>query len=339
MPWNRRFGLALLSICLVSAALAQSRNPLVQKKKYLMGTVFEIAAYGESASQTSDAIEKAFQEISRLDDVMSDYKPESDLSRLNRSAHYHRQTVPSDLYRVIEESLRYSRLSDGRFDITVGPLARLWRSAERGEGVPSYREEEAARKCVGYRKIDLTPPDGVEFRSTCLEIDLGAIGKGYALDRAAEMLRANGITSALLDAGGSTIVALDPPAGEAGWTIPVRDPSGKLGPHVSLSNNSLSTSEQSRSSLLLKNSVGHILDPENGTPVKTRLGVSVIAKTGTESDALSTTMLLVGPEKGAEIVKGVAGAAAIWISSDGKSNVASSGPQFLVSSGKQVETR
>ncbi len=339
MRWSRWFGLSLLCLCLVSSALAQSHQTLLQKKKYLMGTVFEIAAYGESTSKISEAIEKAFQEISRLDDVMSDYKSESDLSRLNRSAHYHRQTVPSDLYRVIEESLRYSRLSDGRFDITVGPLVRLWRPAEGSAGLPSQREEEAARKCVGYRKIELSPPNGIEFRSTCLEIDLGAIGKGYALDRAAEILRANVITSALLDAGGSTIVALDPPPGERGWSIPVRDPSGKLDPHVSLSNNSLSTSEQSRPSLLLKNGGAHILDPQNGAPVKTRMGVSVVARTGTESDALSTTMLLVGSEKGTEIVKSLAETAVIWISSDGKSSVASSGPEFRFPIEKQVGTR
>jgi len=317
-------------VALASTTASSASAPFVHKKKYLMGTVFEIVAYGESLPSVADAVDKAFGAMARLDDVMSDYKPDSDLSRLNRSAHFRAETVSPDLYRIIEESLQYSRLSDGKFDISVAPLAALWKAAIRGGPSPSTADQERLHQCVGYQNIELLPPDRVEFRSSCLQIDLGAIGKGYALDRAVEVLRANGVSNALLGAGGSSIYAMGKPPGRESWTLRLRDPSKKLNPQVMLSDNSVSTSEQTPSSALLKNSAGHIVDPETGVPLHTGLAVSAVAKTATASDALSTTMLLVGPKKGQELVKKVSAIAAIWISSNGQSQSASSGPQILI---------
>ena len=156
-----------------------------------MGTVFEIAAYAESAEQGSAAIDKALQEIVRMDDLMSNYKPESALSRLNRSAHFHAQKVPPDLYRVIEQALQFSKLSGGKFDITVAPLVNLWKAALSGDSLPSLSQRQQAEECVGYEKIELTPPDQITFRSSCMQLDLGAVGKGYAVDRAGEMLNSS----------------------------------------------------------------------------------------------------------------------------------------------------
>src|SRR5262249_37734966 len=163
-------------------------------KKYVMGTVFEVIAYDESAQKASAAIDAALNEVVRLDGIMSNYKPESDLSRLNRAAHFHREPVPADLYRVIEESLKYSKLSDGEFDITVGPLVNYWKAVMRGERVSSDGEIEKLRSCTGYEKVVLTPPDQVEFGSDCMQIDVGAIGKGYAVDRMVEILRSKGVS-------------------------------------------------------------------------------------------------------------------------------------------------
>jgi len=335
MPWNRPLAVALIcgSLLLVSAstALAQSASPFVHKKKYVMGTVFEIVAYGQSLAQTSGAVDEAFREIVRLDDLMSDYKPDSALSRLNRSAYSLPQSVPPDLYRVIEEALRYSRLSGGKFDITVGPLVKLWKASLRGERIPSPEEEQKLRACVGYQNVELLPRDGVRFRSPCVSIDLGAIGKGYAIDRAVDVLRADGISRALLNAGGSTIFAMGAPPGRAGWLVHLRDPSNHADPQVILFDSSVSTSEQSSPGLISPQPAGHIIDPDTGLPLQTQFAVSAVAKTGVASDALSTTLLLVGPEKGKALIKGVEDAAAIWISADGQAETASSGPQILVS--------
>jgi thiamine biosynthesis lipoprotein len=321
-------------LVLSSTAAAHSASPVAHKKKYAMGTVFEIAAYGESLAQTSQAIDLAFQEIVRLDEVLSDYQADSALSRLNHSAYPQAQTVPPDLYRVIQESLEYARLSEGKFDVTVGPLVKLWKAALGGEHRPSAEEQNQLRPCVGYQKVELLPPDRIQFHSPCLQIDLGAIGKGYALDRAADVLRAQGVTRALLNAGGSSIYALGAPPGQAAWRVHLRDPSHKLDPQVMLSDNSVSTSEQTPVSLLSGSQpAGHIIDPDQGLPLKTSFAVSVVAQTATASDALSTTLLLLGPAKGAELVSSETGVAAIWISSQGQWKVASSGPEFVLPPG------
>ncbi len=340
MRWNKPLTVVLLyaSVALASADASQAapvHTNFVHKKKYVMGTVFEIVAYGDSPEQASDAIDQAFREIVRLDDVMSDYKADSALSRLNHSSHSLPQPVPPDLYRVIAEALQYSQLSGGKFDVTVGPLVNLWKAAIRGGPTPSSTEEEQVRACVGYQKVELLPPDRVQFHSSCTQIDLGAIGKGYALDRAADVLRSHGISRALLDAGGSTIVAMGAPPGQAGWLVHLRDPSNKVDPQVILSDSSVSTSEQTPPSLLWRESVGHIIDPDKRVPVRTPFAVSAVASTGSASDALSTTLLLVGPEKGKELVKNVAGVAAIWVSSDGQTQLASSGPQIQFGGGAQ----
>lgn len=322
--------LIVMALASASAIAADQTNGLVHKKKYVMGTVFEMVAYDPSPACAKAAIDAAFRKIVRLDNVMSNYKSDSDLSRLNRAAHFHSWRVQSDLYRVIKESFRYSKLSDGKFDITVAPLVDYWKAQMRGERITTKEEEQKLRNCVGYEKIELLPPDQVKLHSPCLQIDLGAIGKGYAVDRAAAVLRSHGISRALIDAGGSTIFALGSPPGQLSWIVHLRDASGKINPQVKLSDNSVSTSAQTPASRLGINSAAHIIDPKKGTPVKTTLAVSAVAQTATASDALSTTLLLLGPKEGERLVRSMPATAAIWISPTGEVNSASTGPQILI---------
>jgi thiamine biosynthesis lipoprotein len=325
---------ALISFFLIASFVQCSENQvLIYKKEYIMGTVFEIAAYDRSSEHASNAIEKAFQEIVRLDDLMSDYKPDSALSKLNRSAHFHEERVPSNLYRVVDDAVQFSRLSEGKFDISIAPLVNLWKAALRGEGAPSLAQQESVRRCVGYEKIELTPPDRILFHSSCLQLDLGAIGKGYAVDRAAEVLRSMGISDALLNAGGSTIFAMGSPPDHAAWLVHLRDPSNKLDPQVMLKDGSVSTSEQTAPSLLGKDSAGHIIDPETGMPLKTVFAVSVVSRTATASDALSTTLLLLGPAKGKALVKSMVDVSAVWISPEAQVETVAGGPQILFGKG------
>ena len=298
-----------------------------------MGTIFEIAAYDQSSEHASNAIEKAFQEVVRLDNLLSNYKSDSALSNLNRSAHFHAERVPSDLYRAIDQAVQFSRLSDGKFDISVAPLVNLWKAALRGEGTPSRAQQEEVRSCVGYEKIDLTPPDRISFRSSCLQLDLGAIGKGYAVDRAAEVLHSLGIRDALVNAGGSTIFAMGSPPDQTGWLVHLRDPSNKIDPQVMLKDGSVSTSEQTAPSLLGNDSAGHIIDPDTGMPLKTVFTVSAVSRTASASDALSTTLLLLGPTKGTALIESMADVSAIWISHEAHVETVTGGPQILFGRG------
>ena len=320
-------------------ALARNDSPPpspIHKQKYVMGTVFEIVAYDTPDHQAALAIDKAFQEIVRLDSVMSNYKPDSELSRLNRTAHFHSQPVSHDLYRVIEQSLPYSKISDGKFDISVGPIVDLWKAQLRGERVVSAEDEKKARNCIGYKKIRLLPPNHVEFLSPCLRLDLGSIGKGYAVDRAAEILRTHGIVRAVISAGGSTIYSIGAPPRQPGWLVHLRDPSGHISPEVLLKHSSVSTSEQTSASVLGNKPAGHIVDPQQGAPLKTSFAVSVVANTATASDALSTTLLLLGPEAGKLVIKEIAGTAAVWISPDGDVESASNGATIATTHNSQL---
>lgn len=328
MRWHRASAAVFLAGTVLLAHA--SDLPSVHKKKYVMGTVFEIVAYESSPLKASSAIDKAFDEIVRLDSLLSNYKPESELSSLNRSAHFHRTTVSPDLYRIVEQSVSYSRISNGKFDITVAPLVDLWKAALRTGRMPSAEKEAEARRCVGYTKIQLFPPNQVAFQSPCLRIDVGGIGKGYAVDRAADVLRSQGISRALIDAGGSTIYAIGAPPERSGWLVHLRDPSRHIDPQVTLSENSLSTSEQSPPGVLQNSAAGHIIDPDSGIPSQPGFAVSVIAPSATASDALSTTLLLTGAARGKGIVQRTPGSAAVWITPSGELQMSSFGPEIVI---------
>lgn len=320
MRWNSIAAAVLLVIWLqpVMAAVRAPGAVPVHERKYAMGTVFDIVVYASAPRHAAAAIDKAFQEIVRLDGVMSNFKSDSDLSRLNRAAHFQLVSVVPDLYTVIADSQRYSRLSAGKFDITVGPLTDLWKKAMRGGSVPTTAQLRTLEPCVGYNKIELVPPRSIEFHSWCLRIDLGAIGKGYAVDRAIAVLRAQGIHCALVDAGGSTMYGMGTPPGQPGWPVTLRDPSHQVHARVLLHDTAVSTSEQSTPSLLGGKRAGHIVDPATGLPLNTEYAVSVLARNATAADALSTTLLLLGPQKGRLLLSRGDGTSAIWISPQGQ---------------------
>jgi FAD:protein FMN transferase len=162
---------------------------------------------------------------------------------------------------------------------------------------------------------------------------LGAIGKGYAVDRAAEVLRSLGIRDALINAGGSTILAMGSPPNQTAWLVHLRDPSNKIDPQVMLKDESVSTSEQTAATLLGNDSAGHIIDPGTGMPLKTIFAVSAVSKSATVSDGLSTTLLLLGPTKGRELIKNTADVSAIWISQNAQVETAIRGPEIRFGKG------
>lgn len=317
-------------------ALVDQAHLPVFKKHFAMGTVFEIITYRTNPIQASQAIDQAFQEVDRLEQVMSLYRPTSELSQLNRTAFTQPQTVSPDLYHVIHESLHYSELSKGAFDITAGPLAERWKAVGRGEPPPSPAEEKGLRSGVGYRHIELIPPSTIRFHSSRVVVDLGAIGKGYAIDRAADVLRSCGIQSALINAGGSTHYGIGSPPGESGWLVHLCDPSARIDPHVLVHENSVSTSQQTPPGMLGMPSFGHIINIAAGEPLKSATAVSVVADSATASDALSTAFLLMGPTKARDLVKKSTNVAAVWIAPEGPPQTLTSGPEIRMRSTAQM---
>ena len=237
-----------------------------------MGTVFTVAVYGRDRTFLSEVVEEVFEEVDRLDEQMSNYKPESELSAINREAASHPVVVEPGLFHLLEISVRRSEETDGAFDITVGPLMKSW-GFFRGRGrLPSRAEISQVLKRVGYQHLKLDAERRtIRFDEGGVEIDLGGIAKGYAVDRAVEILRSNGITSALVSSGMSSIYALGSPPGEHGWKITVRDPydAHKAGDVFHLQNYSLSTSGSYEKFFKIggKNYC-HIMNPHTGWPVE-----------------------------------------------------------------------
>jgi FAD:protein FMN transferase len=275
----------------------------VHRQRYAMGTMFDIAVYYPSRADAERTVSAALDEITRLDDVMSNFRADSELSKLARNGRGDFVTVDRDLYTVIEASLVVSQRSHGAFDITVGPLVRMWRQAREDNRIPSGEAIAAARRCVGYERIELDAPDRIRLKSDCIELDLGAIGKGYAVDRAIEVLVAAGIRHAVVNAGRSSIAAIGHPPNSTGWTVTLATGIVRL-----LRNESISTAQQS----------GEVVDPRHGAPAPTATSVSVVAPSAMVSDALDTTLLLMSIGEGRQLLSRYSNVSAFWIAANGE---------------------
>lgn len=281
--------------------LARAADSLVryEASHQAMGTVFTVVAYGSNSSYLGEVTGQVFQEIDSLDDQMSNYKPDSELSLINRDASSQAVIVEPTLFNLIQDSLRYSRESGGDFDITVGPLMKAW-GFFRGRGrLPSQSELSQVLKRIGYQHVKLdSAKRTIRFDEPGIEIDLGAIAKGYAVDQAVQILRSNGIKDALVSSGTSSIYAVGSPPGQSGWKISVRNPVDKSQAAcvLRLQNLSLSVSGDYEKFFELGGKIyAHVMDPHTGMPVKNMLSTAVVSPSATDSDALSTSFFVEGP--------------------------------------------
>jgi FAD:protein FMN transferase len=303
-------------VSLTAQSMAGSEQ-LFFESRQAMGTTFTIYLYAADGEQASAYFDAAFEEIERLDEALSNYRASSELSRINRMAGQEPVTTDPEIFQLLERSLAYGRRSGGAFDITVGPLMRAW-GFFRGEGsYPGADDLAKARASVGWQHVVLDPATRtVRFFLPALELDLGGIGKGYAVDSVVALLREMGVKSALLDAGSSTIYAIGAPPGKPGWNVRVPQPGNRLQTisTVVLRDTSLSTSGTYEKFFCLHGHIyGHIMNPQTGEPVQGVLQTTVIAPEATDSDALSTAVFVMGPVRGKRLLQGVAGARAFWV--------------------------
>jgi thiamine biosynthesis lipoprotein len=313
-----RFVERLAVVGIAVASLEADGSLFVHGQRYAMGTMFDIAVYHPARAEAERAIEAALAEIVRLDHVLSDYDADSDLSRLVRSSRGRPVAVDPALYDVLSQSLEISRRSAGSFDVTIGPLVRIWQAAHASGRVPSAEAIAKATRCVGYEKVRLVGPDRVQLDSDCLSIDFGGIGKGYAVDRAMRILERAGIADAVINAGQSSIAAIGRPPDRAGWLV-AAGPNGSGPGDIELRDSSLSTSRQARVPLGSgERGYGGIIDPAGGRPVESSTTVVVRAASATQADALSTTLVLLSMEEGKRLLEGFPGASALWISAAGE---------------------
>jgi thiamine biosynthesis lipoprotein len=304
-----------------SVAAVQSMAPAQatgrhESTRMSMACLYAIEAHGPATVDLPAAADAALDEVDRLDRLMSHYKADSPLSAINRDAASQPVRPPPELFDFIAESLRYSRLSQGAFDITVGPLMKAW-GFFRGDGrVPSPGQLAAARQLVGARHVRLDPAAGtVAFDAPGVELDLGGIAKGYAVDRAVSILRARGVTSALVSAGGSTVYGLGAPPGREGWEVEVQDPLDvrRSATVVRLRDRAVSIAGRSEKWFEVDGvRYAHIMDPRAGGPVQGMLTVAVLSDSGTAGDALDDALFVLGPAASGALLKAVPGTAALF---------------------------
>lgn len=318
-----------ICVTLFTVAWLMGGTPRVQAPLYhheatrlSMACVYAIEAYGPDAAALPPILDEAFDEVDRIDRLMSHYKPDSPLSRLNREAARHPVTVDPELFDFIAEAMRYNRESGGAFDITVGPLMRAWGFFGGDGRVPSGDELAAARRHVGGAHVLLDPvAKTIGFDQPGVELDLGGIAKGYAVDRAVGLLRQRHITAALVSAGGSTIYGLGAPPGRHGWDVTIQDPvdSRKTALTVRLKDRAVSVAGRSEKSFESAGvTYSHIMDPHTGRPVQGVLSVAVLANAGTAGDALDDALFVMGPERSRVYLNTLPGTEAFFFLPDAK---------------------
>jgi FAD:protein FMN transferase len=321
---GRMFAVALLGFTIIPKAARQEQ--MFSQARPAMGTTFTIFVYAENQEQASEYFEIAFDEIERVEEALSDYRPTSELSRINRLAANETVTTDPEVFKFLQTSMDFSRRSDGAFDITVGPLMRAW-GFFRGKGhYPTPEELSSARKSTGWEHVHLDPQKRtVHFDLQGMSLDPGGIGKGYVVERVASLFREAGVKTALIDAGSSTIYAMGAPPGKNGWTIQVPRPGDRA--HsistVVLRDTSLSTSGNYEKFFTLNGKTYcHIMDPRTGEPVQGTLQTTVITPNATDSDALSLVMFVMGPEKSEKLLDAIPGSSGMWVLGEPqKSNV------------------
>ena len=274
-----------------------------------MGTEWRITLYAADKAVAGKAKAAAFDRVAALDKTMTDYDPTSELMRLclaNDAAPGKPVAVGDDLFRVLAYAQEVSAECDGAFDITVGPLVKLWRAARKTKQLPDAKKLAAAKELVGFKMLTLDArAKTVALKKAGMRLDLGGIGKGFAADEALAVLKANGVTSALIAASGD-ITASDAPPDKDAWVVEIA-PIGKGEParHVKLKNASVSTSGDLFQFVEIgKVRYSHVLDPKTGLGLTGRRSATVIASSGWRADAMTKAASVLPPEQAVKWIDG-----------------------------------
>jgi FAD:protein FMN transferase len=288
--------------------LAQSKSlVLFHDVHRAMGSEFSIDLYAPNQQTADGLMQLSFEEVDRIEALLSNYRPSSELSRISREAGTHPVTTDPETFDFLQTALSWSNRSNGAFDITVGPMMRVWGFFFNHGRIPSEAEFLALKKRTGWSNIHLDASTRtVSFiNGTAMELDPGGIGKGYAVDRIVALLRQQHVSAALISAGSSTIYAIGAPPGSQGWPIDIADPanSGSILSTVILTDTSLSTSACTEK-FFIKNGhrYCHILDPHTMHPIENMLQATVIAPSATDSDALTKAAFVMRADASARLL-------------------------------------
>jgi FAD:protein FMN transferase len=318
---------ALWLVCPILAGAGPQRGPAPEKplvryeyEESHMASPFKIVLYSTDPATARHASRAAYDRIAALNSILSDYDPESELSRLSHLAGKQAVSVSVDLFDVLERSRAMYERSEGAFDVTIAPVGRLWRRARRDGKLPDPLKLAEARKLVGSKRMILDrAARSVWLKTAGMRLDVGGIAKGYAAQAAIDVLKKAGINRALVGGAGDIVVG-DAPPGKDGWIIAIAPlepgkPEAAL-PLLLLANAAVSTAGDAERFVIIDgHRYSHIINAKTGQAVEDRASVTVIAPDGGTADALETTVYILGPERGLKLVEGTPGAAAIYVRS------------------------
>src|SRR5262245_40000491 len=305
----------VFGLCAVPASAAAGELRRFEYAEPHMGTRFRIVLYAADDAAANRAAKAAFARIAELDGSMSDYRATSELMQLCAKAGGEPIKVSDDLFTVLEKAQEIARLSDGAFDVSVGPVVRLWRIARRTQKLPDKEALDKALALVGYRNIKFDPKNHtVQLAKPGMLLDLGGIAKGYAADAALAVLKKRGIDRALVAAGGDVAVSNPPPAAE-GWKVGIQPVAGgDPRRYLLLKDAAVSTSGDFEQFVVIDGKrYSHIVDPKTGLGLVGRISVTVVAKNGLNSDPLAKVPCILGAQKGLAIIDGLEGVAALLV--------------------------
>jgi len=293
-----------VALACCAAPRADSSAAETRAFRYLMGTSVQVQAFGDDEAAREHAIDEAFAAIAEVDRLMSNYRADSELARMNASAARGEVEVTDPMLRVLEAAQQVSVDSNGAFDVTVGPLVRLWGFFDKRPHVPSQAELAAVRPLVNFRNVLLDPTrHTVRFARPGVEVDLGGIAKGFAVELAADALRRRGLAG-FVDAGGNQYMVGTPP-GKRRWSVGVKDPDAPdhlLGA-IDLQEGSVSTSANDSNFLVADGQrFGHLLDPHSLEPSSASESVTIVSRDGTLADAMSKAAFMLGPRQGIALI-------------------------------------
>lgn len=314
----RRIGWSLFFFLLVCP---HTSNPsdLFKYHHVAMGTVIEITLVGDNEEAANKAAFRAFQEMKRIEQLMSPKIEFGDVFRINQFSGKEWVRVSPETIQVIKKAQEISELSEGGFDITVGPLTELWRKARERKAPPSEEEVKEKLDLVNFKNIEMDKEGKVFLKKKGMAIDLGGIAKGYAVDRASDVLRSLGYRNLIVNAGGDLRVG--GAKNNQPWSIGIQNPreSQKILTRISISDMAVATSGDYEKFFIHEGKwYHHIFNPRDGSPAGGCQSVTIVTKDCITADGLATAVFVLGPEKGYSLCQKLDGVQCLIVDRGGK---------------------
>jgi thiamine biosynthesis lipoprotein len=316
----------LILYLLINRLQSQRLVSVESPNRIVMNTIAKVTAVAADKKTAQSSIDAAFKEIYRLEKLMNRYDPNSQLSRVNQLAAKEPVKIDKNLFDIIERSIYYSKITDGAFDITVGPLVDLWKKCAEANSMPTEKQLAEVKKRIGCDKLVLDTNDfSVRFTTEGISLDLGAIAKGFAADKAVEEMKKCGAVGGLVDIGGQ-IGCFGTTEKNGKWIVGIRNPvkseNNQIAAKLALSDMAVSTSgNYERFYKIGGRRFSHIFNPTTEKSVDLLVSVTIITANGTQADALSTAVSVMGAQKGLELIEKIDSTEAILIGADNKNTL------------------